>query len=253
MHIGDTEQLYTKAVIHLDGLVSNALEYVPGLITEHRSDVVIHRIPDKTLDVVYALKLLQLAGSLKSGETLVKAGHYFEWDMVKRLIYETLDDLQFLSLGEENDDWTDVHEQYMRAFFAEDFADDGTVVTKSVHPVPRYRITNYLKGSDEDGNEERIGRTASNISRLFSANVHGRATGIIRGYYEAHSGKFWNGGTRDELIAVLERFALYLATSQVLNFTSRIICARWWDSKCTEQTMTIATELGRALQGTQLT
>ena len=93
----EAERLYRESVAHLGRLATKATERIPELVTEQRCDIVTHRLPDRNLDAVYALKLIQLVGSLKSGEVLVRHGHYFEWDMVKRLVYETLDDPHFPS------------------------------------------------------------------------------------------------------------------------------------------------------------
>lgn len=244
----EAERLYRETLAQLERLATKAMERIPSLVTEQRCDIVTNRLPDRNLDTVFALKLIQLVGNLKSGEVLVRHGHYFEWDMVKRLVYETLDDLHFLALGEANDHWTKVHEQYMEALFAEDFDEDGSVVDESVRPVQRWQITDYLKSATHDGNEEEIAKVTRSVSRLHSASVHGRVTGIIRGYYEAPEQRFWTGGCRHEASTALERFSLHLATLHVTAYVAHLICPRWWGRAYRQQTWAMGIRLQDALR-----
>ena len=82
---GKAERIYREAVAHLTRLAHKAVERLPTLVRRQRGGIPTARLPDRRLDGVFALKLIQLVGNLKSGDLLVQHGHYFEWDMVHRL------------------------------------------------------------------------------------------------------------------------------------------------------------------------
>ena len=243
---GKAERIYREAVAHLARLARKAAERLPTLVHEQRGAIPTFRLPDRCLDGVFALKLIQLVGNLKSGDLLVRHGHYFEWDMVHRLIDETLDDLEFLARGEAGD-WNEVHDRYLDALFAEDYNDDGSVVQEPVRAPQRRQITDYLRHATDDGNEEEIATVTRNIARLNNASAHGRVSGILRGYYEAGEQRFWLGGRRSGVDAPLERLSFHLVAAQTTASIGYLICARWWGEACTRKTVAIAQRLESAL------
>lgn len=238
------EGIYREAVAHLDRSAIAATERIPDLVAETRGELDVFRTAEPSLDAVFVLKLIQVVGNIKSGELLVDHGFYSEWDMVGRLIYETLEDLQFLAIGERLC-WTKRHDQYLEVFFAEDFDQDGSVVQRGVGPVQRREIAKFLRRVAGDGDKRDA--AVRNIARLQSANVHGRSTGIIRGYYEAQKQRFWTGGARTETSMALERFALHLATSHVADVVAHHVVPRWWGQEYARKTSGIALRLRMAI------
>ena len=243
---GNAESIYREAAAHLTRLARKAAERVPTLVHEQRGAIPTVRLRDRCMDGVFALKLIQLVGNLKSGDLLVRHGHYFEWDMVHRLIDETLDDLEFLARGEA-DDWTEVHVRYLDALFAEDYTDEGSVVQEPVRAPQRREITDYLRHATDDGNEEELATVTRNIARLTNASAHGRISGILRGYYEAGEQRFWQGGRRSSVDAALERLSFHLIAARTTDSIACHICARWWGEACTRKTVAIAERLRSAL------
>ena len=243
---GKAERIYREAVAHLTRLAHKAVERLPTLVRRQRGGIPTARLPDRRLDGMFALKLIQLVGNLKSGDLLVQHGHYFEWDMVHRLIDETLDDLEFLVRGEA-DDWTEVHDRYLDALFAEDFNHDGSVVQEPVRAPQRRQITDYIRHATNDGNEEEIATVTRNIARLNNASAHGRVSGILRGYYEGGEQRFWLGGRRSGVNAALERLTFHLVAAQATASIAYLICARWWGERCMRKTEAIAQRLESAL------
>ena len=58
--------------------------------------------------------------------------------MVKRLVYETLEDVEFMALGERHGSWTKLHSRYMECFFAEDYDERGAVVQRNLSTTLRH-------------------------------------------------------------------------------------------------------------------
>ena len=243
---GKAEDIHREAVDHLVCLAAKAAERLPALVHERRGTIPTTRLPDRCLDGVFALKLIQLVGNLQSGDLLVRHGHYFEWDMVHRLIDETLDDLEFLARGEAGN-WTEIHDRYMDALFAEDFNEDGSVVQESVRAPQRRQIADYLSRATNDGNEAEVAAVRRNIARLNNASAHGRISGILRSSYQAGEQRFWLGGSRSGVNASLERLSFHMVAAQTTASIGYLICPRWWGEACTSKTVVIAQRLHSAL------
>ena len=117
------ELLAKKATDHLSELMKRG-EYPPQLLSA------------ESLNSLYALKVTQLYGNIVSGELLMQNGHFFEFDMLKRLIYESMEDLEFLAIGESEGEWTDDHCNYVRSFFKNDFTQSGDIDKSSCEACP---------------------------------------------------------------------------------------------------------------------
>ena len=251
VRIPPAELFYREAVAHLEWCASNVTDHVPALVPHARGDMVVHRVPTESVDAVFALKLIQVVGNLKSGGLLIEHGFYHEWDMVSRLLYETLDDVKFLAHGERRG-MTPLHRRYLAAFFAEDFDASGAVLQDRVRAVSRRDILDYLETATDEPEElrglhEEQLVAARNMYRLRSASVHGRAAGIIRGYYEAEHGRFWTTGPRFEPSMGFERFALHVATLEVIFVFGFLIGSRWWGEDHRRQAASIALRLQAAV------
>ena len=241
---GSAERIYRETVAHLERTATRAIERIPDLVPGTRGELEIFRVADPSLDAVFVLKLIQLSGNIKSGEVLVEHGFYSEWDMVKRLIYESLEDIQFLALGERHR-WTTQHDRYLDVFFSEDFDEHGSVVQRGVSPVQRREVAEFFKCVA--GAEDERDVVVRSIARLHSASVHGRCTGIIRGCYEGQKRRFWTGGPRGETSMALERFALQLTTFHVVDVVARHVSPRWWGQGYVREASSLALRLRTAI------
>lgn len=242
-----TERVFREAVAHMERLAEMAVDRLPELVDESRGGLPTHRFASHGVDEMFALKLVQLVGNVKAGEVLIERGCFHEWDMVKRLVYETLEDVEFVALGEREEGWTEAHSRYMECFFAEDFDEGGRVLQGGVRAVQRREITRYIESASDAANEE-LSEAVRNIHRLHSATVHGRATGIIRGFYDAGQRAFWTGsGPRNEVSMTVERFALRLAMCHIMSCVGWWIVGRWWDDEYASRTVDAAERLQSAV------
>lgn len=244
----ETDRVFREAAAHMERLARIAVDRLPELVEESRGGLPAHRFPENGVDEMFALKLVQLVGNMKAGEVLIEGGCFHEWDMVKRLVYETLEDVKFVALGEREGARTKLHSRYMACFFSEDFDEEGGVLQAGVGAVSRREITKYIEGASSVGNEEALSEVVRNIHRLHSASVHGRAAGITRGCYDAGKRAFWTGGPRNEVSMMVERFALRLAMCHTASCVGRWIVDRWWGSEYARRTVKAAERLRRAVE-----
>ena len=243
------ETAYREAVTHLEYLAADAIGHVPDLTPRTRGQQTHYRLSETNWDAVFGLKLFQVVGNVKAGDRLVELGMFYEWDMVQRLIYETLEDLRFLALGERHG-WTDPHEQFKMAFFAEDFDEHSSVVEESVRPIGRRQINDYIMSKDarDDSAKKKHQDGVRNLTRLFSATVHGRYTGIIRGYYEGPQRRYWTGGPRHQDSVAWERLSLHVTTLNIVDVVARYVGPRWWGPQQLVETADVLSRLRMAIQ-----
>ena len=244
----ETERAFREALAHIERSARMAVDRLPDLQTKSRDGLPTHRLRNNGVDEVFALKLVQLVGNLKAGEVLIDSGCFHEWDMVKRLVYESLEDLEFVALGEREGERTKLHSRYMECFFAEDFDEEGGVLQGGVRAVQRREITRYIESADGRENAGKLSEVEKNIHRLHSASVHGRATGIIRGCYDAGNRAFWTGGRRNDTSMMVERFALRLGMCHTMGCVGRWVVERWWGRDYGSRTLEIAERLQSAVQ-----
>ena len=245
----ETERVFREALAHIECSARMAVDRLPDLQEESRGGLPTHRFLERGVDEVFALKLVQLVGNVKAGEVLIERGCFHEWDMVKRLVYETLEDVEFVALGKLEGGWTELHSRYMECFFAEDFdEEEGDVLQGGVRPVQRREITKYIESASSVGTEGAVSQVVRNIHRLHSASVHGRAAGITRGFYDAGKRAFWTGGPRNEVSMMVERFALRLAMCHITNCVGRWVVERWWGRDYASRTLEIRERLQSAVE-----
>lgn len=249
--MAQAEEIHREIIIILDELVKVVTSRAPKLIEETRGDISTHRLPKNTVNAAISLKTIQLVYNLKAITLLVEHGYFFECDVLMRLVCETSDDLTFLSHGEIHD-WTPLHKQFINALYAKDFDEDGNVSEQKVRFVSRGGINEYLKNTVWKGDEDEFSKTNRNVYRLYSASVHGRISGVIRGYYESGEQQFWTGHARNELSMGVQWLMLLTATTAVSNSLVRWICPRW-EQECGQDLEDIVLRLNKFIKlGTEV-
>ena len=76
----ETERLFREALAHIERSARMAVDRLPELVVESRGELGTHRFRENNVDVVFALKLVQLVGNVKAGEALIERGLFYEWD-----------------------------------------------------------------------------------------------------------------------------------------------------------------------------
>ena len=66
--------IYREAGAFLDEAVEAAVRRLPQLEERKRGAEIIHRYPEKNLDVMLALMLIKIRGNIKAGEVLIESG-----------------------------------------------------------------------------------------------------------------------------------------------------------------------------------
>ena len=66
--------IYREACAFLDEAVEAAVRRLPQLEKRKRGAEIIHRYPEKNLDVMLALMLIKIRGNINAGEALIESG-----------------------------------------------------------------------------------------------------------------------------------------------------------------------------------
>lgn len=228
--------LFSDAYALINEGAKAALSHLPELEESYRGHIVVFRYPKKSVDVALALKIVQLKGNIHACMLLIEKGFFFELDVVKRVIQDAVEDVNFLVFhGEEESKLVD---RYLDAFFDEDFDKDGKLTNrKKVGGVVRGDVRKVLTRAYDSSNltEKSNGHEAISrgMHRVRSGSVHGSAASIIRAYLdESNLGQLRVSGERASIRTNFEYVSLLL--EQVACIVATVIVAgsnRWWDEK----------------------
>lgn len=130
-------------------------------------------------------KLARVQSALRASLLLLQNGYTMELGMLHRAIDETNEDIEFLVCAVTNDKITPLHERYLKAFWAEEFAD--TTKPGETHQsrdmVPRKNIRAYnariLGDASEFSGTVHRGKV---INKTFSGFVHGASPHILESF-----------------------------------------------------------------------
>ncbi|MEC4685977.1 MAG: hypothetical protein VST71_09640 [Nitrospirota bacterium] len=156
----------------------------------------VYRFENKDIHHAVVLKLVFVLSSLRAAMTLLDHGYVCQQAALHRLIDEANEDILFLVYAVTNDKITDLHQRYLGAFWAEEFADhsDLTGSHESRPMIPRKKIRAYL--AQIEGHPMDVSRAstlAKVMSKTYSGFVHGAAPHIME-LYGGNPGRFHTNG-----------------------------------------------------------
>lgn len=144
----------------------------------------VFRYAERTVHQALIQKLARLLSGLHAARILLEHGFFQEQAASQRMLGEFREDIMFLSPGVLRDEMTELHRQYLDAFYEEEFDNEDPLKATQRRPmVPRKRIRAYLgriEGIDVDPSTGiEISRT---LSKAYSGFVHGASPQIMDMY-----------------------------------------------------------------------
>lgn len=239
----EAEAIYRETCTFLDEAVVDAVGRLPQLETRKRGKETIHRFPKKNLDVILTLILVQLRGSIKAGELLIESGLFLEWEIIQRTMQDMMEDVTFLVDGEGRE--TKVYRRYKASFFDEDLDKDGELTKQKTVVVARSEIRKALADMQkrQGGPGTAICEQSRRLHRVRSGSVHGRASSIVRAYFdESTETKLWLEGAREQRRTAWERPGLYMMAAWVVS-TFSVAGAGRWDDDCVRRAIELSGRL----------
>jgi hypothetical protein len=180
------DRLYRQA-LEMMGVAFDALSRKVGdPQLQPMGDGYVYRYKEKSIYQAIIQKLARLITGLHAISVLNKAGFLQEQAALQRTLDEFEEDIAFLCFGIIFDEITDLHTEYLAAFYEEEFDDPKSAIrsTQKRPMISRKKIRAFVSkdrgaGYDQSSTIE-IGRT---ISKTYSGYVHGASPHLMELYF----------------------------------------------------------------------
>jgi hypothetical protein len=180
------DQLYRQA-LEMMGLAFDALSRKVGDPQRQPiGDGYVYRYKERSIYQAIIQKLARVVTGLQAISLLNKAGPLQEQAALQRTLDEFEEDIAFLCFGIIFDEITDLHREYLAAFYEEEFDDPESAIrsTQKRPMIPRNKIRAFVSkdrgtGYDQSSTIE-VGRT---ISKTYSDYVHGASPQLMELYF----------------------------------------------------------------------
>lgn len=170
-------------------VLSNAFRRVeaqvpPPKLVPH-GDGHVFRFVEQTLAQALLLKLARVITGLKAVDALLAKGLLQEMAAMCRILDELCEDISFLTTALTNDEVTELHDRYLRGFWAEEFIDPTNTLARHQKPdAPRRsKVVAYTHRILNPGdNASRISDVHQAISSTYSGYIHAAAPQVMDMY-----------------------------------------------------------------------
>ncbi len=140
-----------------------------------------YRYAEKSLHQALVQKLARLISGLHSARLLMEHGFVQEQASLQRMLDEIEEDITFLSFSVIFNDFTPLHQEYLDAFYEEEF--DGKTVIDSTQRrpmIPRKKIRAYIARVGKSGPDpSSLAKATRTISKTYSGYVHAASPQIM--------------------------------------------------------------------------
>jgi hypothetical protein len=178
------DTLYDLALANMEKSVHHLSALVPPPRQLPFRGSFVYRYAEQTAQQAIVQKLARITSGLHAARLLMEAGFVQEQASLQRMLDELQEDVLFLAysiiLGRATRD----HEDYLAAFFQEEFDPDDSRVSSSARPmVSRKKIRAYLDKvfSGPKGSSQHLD-TARTISKAYSGYLHAASPQVMDMY-----------------------------------------------------------------------
>lgn len=137
---------------------------------------------EKTIQQALIQKLARIVSGLHAIDVLLINGFVQEQGVLNRTLDEIGEDITFLSAALTNDTITNLHKQYLDAFFAEEFDNPDSPIdsTQKRNYPPRKKIRAYITRVLGKGiNPSKVSDVGETLSKTYSGYVHAASPHIM--------------------------------------------------------------------------
>jgi hypothetical protein len=141
----------------------------------------VFRYAERTIQQAMIQKLARVVSGLHAARLLLENGLLQEQAAIQRMLDEFHEDILFLAYAVINNQFESLHQEYLDAFYLEEF-DAPTAVESSQDRsmVPRRKVRAYVSRVDLAGSDPSTGVTLSRtIHRGYSGFVHGASPHLM--------------------------------------------------------------------------
>lgn len=177
--------LFLQAITVLSNAFQRLEQQVPPPQQVPFRDGFVFRFVEKSLEQALLLKLARVVTGLKAVDILLASGLLQEMAATCRMLDEIGEDISFLAAPLTNDEVTDLHERYLRGFWAEEFPDSDNTLARHEKPdTPRRsKIQGYVQRVlNPTDNPSRIFDASQALGSTYSGYVHASAAQVLDMY-----------------------------------------------------------------------
>lgn len=179
------KQLFQESLQVMESAFGVLEEQVPKPQPIVRGRGYAFRYKEESIYQAIILKLARVVSGLHAALLLLKYGHTQEQAMFHRVQDELDEDILFLVFAISNDEITDLHKRYLKAFFEEEFDDiDDPIASPQKRPmIPRKKIRAYLvRMGSATKNPSRGIDLSRTINKAYSGFIHAASPHIMDMY-----------------------------------------------------------------------
>lgn len=177
------DQLHEQALALMERTVHILAARIPQPQRVPYKDSYVFRHVEKTVHQAIVQKLARMVSSLHAARLLMTHGFVQEQAAMQRILDELQEDITFLSLGVIFSKWTSLHDDYLAAFFEEEFDADSAMESRQKRPMPRRKKIRAWIASTEGGLDPSRGvEVTRTISKAYSGYIHAASPHIMDMY-----------------------------------------------------------------------
>lgn len=175
-----TDQLYDQVLAHMERTVHSLAKRVPQPQDVPYKDGFVFRHVEKTVHQALVQKLARLVSSLHATRLLMKHGFVQEQAALQRVLDELQEDVTFLAFGVILNKWTPLHDDYLVAFFEEEFDAETAIDSTQKRPmISRKKIRAWIASMEGGLDQSRGVEVTRTISKAYSGYVHAASPHIM--------------------------------------------------------------------------
>lgn len=113
------DSLYDEALRNMDAMLASFETRVPRPQRVAYKNSFVFRYTERTIEQAIVQKLARLVSGLHAARLLLNGGFFQEQAALQRMLDEFREDVMFLSYAAVQHDITDLHREYLAAFYEE--------------------------------------------------------------------------------------------------------------------------------------
>lgn len=179
------DKLYDLALQNMETTLHALAGRVPAPQRVRFRSGFVFRYVERTIHQALIQKLARVISGLHAARVLLKHGYVQEQAALQRMLDEFQEDITFLSFAVIFDDMTELHREYLSAFFEEEFDDPESAIdsTQKRPMVGRKKIRAYIARTEGAALDPSRGvEVARTLSKAYSGYIHGASPHIMDMY-----------------------------------------------------------------------
>jgi hypothetical protein len=181
----DVRELYDQALVNMERTVHTLAARVPQPQAVPYKDGFQFRHVERTVHQALVQKLVRTVSTLSATRLLMEHGFAQEQASMQRILDELQEDVTFLSFGIIFSKWSKLHDDYLAAFFEEEFDADTAMESTQKRPmIPRKKIRAAIASMEgATGLDQSTGvEVTRTVSKAYSGYVHAASPHIMDMY-----------------------------------------------------------------------